>query len=105
MLAPIRPSPIIPSCIAWPLAEELAGGFDDPLGREPELPLQVLEGRGGAERVHADHPALAADVAVPPEDGRLLDADAGRDVRRNHLVAVLTWLALEQVPGRHADDT
>src|SRR5580704_7767950 len=55
---------------------ELSGdGGDDLVGLEAELLLQFLEGRRGAERVHAHDLARQADVAGPPERRGLLDGD------------------------------
>src|SRR5712691_6670049 len=72
---------------------------------EAELLLQVLEGGRGAEGPHADDPAGEARVAVPAEGRALLDADPGGDRGGKDAVLVLPRLAVEQLPGWHADDT
>ena len=51
--------------------------------------------------MHPDDAAFAADVALPSERGGLFDRDARADRRRQHRVAVLARLLLEEVPGRH----
>jgi hypothetical protein len=48
-----------------------------PFGREAELRQQLFEGRGGAERVHADDRAGVPDVPFPAERGCLFDRDPG----------------------------
>src|SRR5260221_1520247 len=99
MLAPIRPSPIIPSCISISLvlgpSELGARSGDDVVRREAELGLQFLERRRRAERPHRDHRAGAADVALPTEVRSLLDDDARGDRRWQHGVAISGVLFLE----------
>ena len=47
---------------------------------------------------------VVADVAMPAEGRGLLDCDARRDSRREHLVSVLPRLAVEELRTGHADD-
>ena len=54
--------------------------------------------------MHADRLAPRPDVAVPAQRRRLLDRDPRGDRRRQHLVAVVLVLLVEEVPGRQADD-
>src|SRR5207247_10611965 len=58
------------------------------VGLAAQLPLQFLERRRGAERLHADDASGAADVAVPSERGPLLDRNPRRRARREDAVAV-----------------
>src|SRR5262245_6335803 len=78
--------------------------LDDALGREAELLLQLLQRRRGAEGVHADALAVRADVAAPSERRRLLHRDARGHRRRQHRVAILDGLPLEELETRHAHD-
>ena len=90
----------VPSPAAATFARDLGHAF----GREPELREQLLQRRRRAERVHADHGAAVADVAVPAERRGLLDPDARLHARRQHRVAVLLRLTVEELPARHAHD-
>src|SRR6187200_1734993 len=72
---------------------------------EAELLLQFLEGSRGAERLHADHVAAGADVALPSKRGALFDGNPRLDRRRQYALAVLRGLIVEQFPRRHADDS
>jgi hypothetical protein len=47
--------------------------------------------------VHADDLAAGADIAVPAEDGALLDGDARRHRGREHAVAIGLGLLFEQL--------
>ena len=47
---------------------------------------------------------LRADVPLPAERDARLDRDARRHRRRQHLVAVLVWLLVEELPARKRDD-
>src|SRR5262245_25459241 len=70
-----------------------------------ELLLQFFEGSRSAERLHADHVAAGADVTLPSKRGPLFDGDSRRHRRRQYALAVLRRLIVEQLPGRHADDS
>ena len=61
--------------------EHFQGRRDDLVGLEAELALQLLERRGGAERLHADDPALVADIALPTQRRCLLDGNAASSRR------------------------
>src|SRR5881394_2630457 len=94
--------------VAFPVsashAEHVAGRLGDLVRAEAELVLQILERGRAAEGVHADPLSGRADVAIPAERRGLLDRDARRHARRQHLVAVGVVLAVEQLPAGQADD-
>src|SRR5262249_39882967 len=84
--------------------ELLPGRVEHALRREAELLDELFERRRGAERVHADALAVRSHVPAPAERRWLLDRDARADRRLQDGVAVLLWLAIEQLEARHADD-
>src|SRR3569623_579604 len=105
MLAPIRPSPIIPSCMWLLFSRELRlRSGNDIVWREAKLGLQFLERRRRAERPHRDHRARPTDVTLPAEVRSLLDDDARVDRGWQDRVAVCRVLLLEQLPRWHRDD-
>ena len=61
-------------------------------------------GRGGAEAVERDRVALVADPALPAQRDAGLDREPRLHVGRQHLLAVLRRLPLEELPARHRDD-
>ena len=75
-------------------------GLDDALGREPELALDLLQWRRGAEGVHADDGPARAHVAVPAERRGLLDRDPGVDRGRQHALAI--FLGCDRTGTRRA---
>src|SRR5262245_19749653 len=79
-------------------AEHLQGRRDDVLRLEAEVALQFLERGRRAEGLHADHPALVADIALPAHRRCLLDGKPRLHRRRQHLLAVGLRLVLEDVP-------
>src|SRR5512140_2736768 len=87
-----------------PAREQRARRRDDGLWREPEPRPQRLEGRGGAEPVHADDGAAAPHVPIPAERRGLLHGDARRHLGWEHARAVGGGLLLEELPGGHAHD-
>src|SRR5258708_16911521 len=109
------PTILVPTSISTPLrprrrpgslaSEQLLGGRDDPLGLKAELTLQLLERRRGAKRLHPDDLASGTDIAVPPQHRSLLDSDARLHLGRKHALPIGLWLMLENIPGRHGDDT
>src|SRR5262249_37640295 len=84
--------------------ELLAAHLSHGLGGESELLLNVLERRRGAERVHPHHGPVLADESLPAERRCLLDRHPRLDRRRQHLLAVVLRLLVEQMPRGHADD-
>src|SRR5262245_8780694 len=83
----------------------LLGGRDDLLGRKAVLLLKLLERRRGAERAHADHVAVAADVALPTKSRGLFHGNSRTHGGRKDLLAIPRMLAavvLKDLPGRHA---
>ncbi len=72
------------------------------VGCEPELLQEMLQRSGRTERVHSDDRPTVTHIAVPPQSRCLLDADPRPHGRRQHFVAVLPRLAVEQLPTRHA---
>src|SRR5262245_26838901 len=75
------------------------------LGGEAELLLQLFQRRRRAERFHAETNAPRAHIPAPAKRARLLHGDAGGDSRRQHLIAILLRLLLEDLPRWHADHT
>src|SRR5581483_1047605 len=57
-----------------------------------------------AERVHADHGAGGAGIAIPADHRAHLYAYARADLGRQYLIAIGPILLLEELPGRQADD-
>src|SRR5581483_12054626 len=107
MLPPIRPNPIMPSCMFSPsplvtsMTRDLfARSGQHMLDGEAELRQQVLERRRRAERVHAQHSTVRSCVAIPAEQGGLLDGHACPDAGRQDAVAIGLILLLEQLPRR-----
>src|SRR5215207_140730 len=86
-------------------SEHFQGGRDDLVGLEAELALQLLERCGGAEGLHADDPALVADIALPAQRRCLLDGKPCFHAGQQHFFAIGLRLVLEDVPRRHGDDT
>src|SRR5205807_665902 len=84
-------------------AEQAAGPGDDVVGGEAELRHGPGAGRRGAEVVEGEGPAVLPDPALPAEAGGGLDGEPGPDRRGQDLVAVALRLALEELPGGHAD--
>src|SRR5215472_7780211 len=76
---------------------------DHVLGLEAEFLLQFLEWTRCSERAHADHAPAGAGVPLPPKCRGLFDGDPGRHGGRQHSIAVLCGLIVEQFPGEHAD--
>src|SRR5690242_15287461 len=74
------------------------------LGGEPELGLDVLEGRRLAEGGHPHDGTLPPHVTLPAERRALLDREARSDLGWEDLVAVLLVLLLEDLPAGQADD-
>src|SRR5215216_5780305 len=77
--------------------EHFQGRRDNLVRLEAELALQLLERRGGAEGLHADDPALVADIALPAQRRGLLDGKPRLDGRRQHFLAIGLGLVLEDV--------
>src|ERR1700731_2618875 len=105
MLPPMRPNPIMPSCIFPPSLlvalmprNLLACGGHDMLDGEAEFHQQILERGRGAERVHAQHSTSRSGVAIPAEQGGLLDGYPCIDCRRQHAVTISLILLLKQLP-------
>jgi hypothetical protein len=73
-----------------------------PVDGEPELDEQLCQRRRRPECVHADYGAVITDVTVPAQCGGLPHGDACGHRRRQHFVAVLPGLAIEQFPAGHA---
>jgi hypothetical protein len=55
--------------------------------------------------MHADDPTGPSRIALPAEGRGLLDRDAGLDLARQDVVAVLVRLALEDVRGGRAPES
>src|SRR4051812_1205302 len=112
MLRPMRPNPLIATLTVMSesssqimRAQHLVG---DGLGRDPEVPVEVLVGCARAETLHADEDAVGADHGVPAEAHRRLDRDLDRRIAND---PAADWFRLgeQQVerghrnhPGRHA---
>ena len=61
-------------------------------------------GRGGAEAVERDRVAAVAHPLLPAERDARLDRETGAHVVRQHLLAVVRVLELEELPARHRHD-
>src|SRR5262245_20167422 len=66
---------------------------------ETKFPLELLERRRRPERVHANHAARPADVALPPERRGLLYRDARCHLWWQDAILILLRLLFEDVPG------
>src|SRR5262245_40210057 len=86
-------------------AQQLFRCRDHSVRLEPKFPLELLEWRRRPKRVHADHAARPADVALPPERRGLLYRDARCHMRWEDGILIVLRLLLEDVPGRHRDHT
>src|SRR5262249_39043821 len=71
----------------------------DPFGLEPNLAIQFLERRRGAEGFHADDTASRTDITVPAQHRSLLDGEARLHSGREHVIPIGLRLLLEDVPG------
>src|SRR5438105_15397759 len=74
------------------------GGFDYFVGAEAKSLLQLLQGSGGSEGVHADDDACHAHILRPAEGRGLLDSDTRLHARRQNLFFIGLVLMLEEVP-------
>src|SRR4029453_18053138 len=83
------------------LSQQLPSSGRDAVVLESELLLKRLQGRRRSERLHADDAAGTSNVAFPSERRRLLHRNARSHRRRQHAVAVLRRLAIEDLPGHH----
>src|ERR1044072_13367 len=77
---------------------------DDLVALQAELALQLLERSGSTEGLHADDPAMVADIALPTQRRCLLDGKPRLDGGRQHFLAIGLRLVLEDVPLGHLDD-
>src|SRR4051812_22653162 len=84
--------------------ELLLGGCHDARGLETELFLQFLQGGRRAEGLHADHVAARTNITLPSQCRALFDGNPRGNGRREYFFAVRGGLAIEQLPGRHADN-
>src|SRR4051794_146350 len=92
------------SADALPLAQERLGARDDVLRGEAELLEDRRPRRRSAETLERDDVSILPDPFPPAEPDAGLDGEASLDVRREHGVAVLDGLFLEELPARHRDD-
>src|SRR5262249_35871341 len=74
-----------------------AGRLHHMVRGEAEFLQQALERGRSAERVHSDHGAVPADIAVPADRRRLLDGDPGPNGIRQHCLAIGLVLLLEEL--------
>src|ERR1051325_6801899 len=83
---PMRPNPLIATrnAISLPL-QCCLGGLGDRFRRDPEMLVHVLVRPAGAEGVHADEPAVGADIAVPTQTHTGLDGDFYRARSQNRV--------------------
>src|SRR5215210_7949647 len=107
MLRPMRPNPLIATLTVMSesssqimRAQHLVG---DGLGRDPEVPVEVLVGRARPETLHADEEPVGADHGVPAEAHRRLDRDLDRRIA-NDPAADWFRLGKQQVERGHRDD-
>src|SRR6266850_4625046 len=85
-------------------SQQLLRGRDDEVRAETEFWQEVLQWRGGAEGMHADHLALRTDVAIPAERGAHFDGNARCDGGGQNAFFVGGVLLIENFPAGHADD-
>src|SRR3954469_21412487 len=105
MLRPMRPNPLIATLIVMLNSSEIMRPqhlVRDRLGRDPEVPVEILVGRARAETLHADEDPVRADERVPAEAHRGLDRDLDRRVT-NDLAADWFGLGEEEVERGHRD--
>src|SRR5207253_6762918 len=76
----------------------------DVLGREAEGTHDVAAGGRRAEAVDAERRAPGPDPAVPAERDAGLHRQPGCDRGRQHAVAVVCRLLVEELPARHRDE-
>src|SRR3569833_1633504 len=69
----------------------------------PEMFVEFLVRRAGAEAVHADEDTVGADEHVPTHAHRGLDADLDLRIADDG-AADIVWLLQEQFEARHRDD-
>src|SRR5215211_2632573 len=107
MLRPMRPNPLIATLTVMSesssqimRAQHLVG---DGLGRDSEVPVEVLVGRARAETLHADEDAVGTDERVPAEAHRRLDRDLDRRIAND---PAADWFRLgeQQVERGHRHD-
>src|SRR6476469_5312826 len=107
MLRPMRPNPLIATLTVMSesssqimRAQHLVG---DGLGRDSEVPVEVLVGRARAETLHADEEAVGADERVPAEAHRRLDRHLDRRIAND---PAADWFRLgeQQVERGHRHD-
>src|SRR5581483_6380075 len=106
MFEPIRPRPIIPSCMKASFLrvsgsgararDGLAGGVGDALGGEAEVLGDDLHRRGHPERAHPEYRPIAPYIAVPSDRRSLFDRDPRGYVGRQDRIAVVMRLFVEQ---------
>src|SRR5438309_2662307 len=80
------------------------GARDDVVDVEAEPLEHGRTGSGRAEALERDRVAVVADPLPPAEGDTRLDRDPRPHVRRQHLVAVVRFLQLEELPAGHRDD-
>ncbi len=72
-------------------------GDDSLLGKTELFHIDCPRGRS-AEPIDGENPTGGSDIAVPAKRRTCLDGDSGGDPGRQHLIAVLLRLGLEQFP-------
>src|SRR5215472_15266207 len=85
-------------------AEQLFGGSDHLFWLESKFPLEFLQRSGSSERSHANDPALASNVTLPPKGRGLLNSEASGHFWRKNAVTVFLRLMLKNFPGRHRNN-
>src|SRR5207247_6219721 len=73
------------------------------LDREPQLPIDPLVRRGRAEALEPQHHAVIGHPAVRRLRSGGLHRQPGGHGRRQHRIAIVAWLAREELHARHAD--
>src|SRR5258705_1884021 len=85
-------------------SQQLLRGRDDEVRTETEFWQEVLQWRGGAEGMHADHFAFRTDVAIPAERGAHFDRNVRCDSGGLNCFFLRCVLLIGYIPAWHADD-
>src|SRR5690606_1659334 len=114
ILRPIRPNPLMATLTAMAQLQLSCGASSRPflqpvqrrlggaLGGNSEMPVQIRIGSAGAEGIHADEDAVAADDRIPALAHARLDADAHARIAE-YGRPVAAALRSEQLHSGHRD--
>src|SRR5205807_7322005 len=84
--------------------EQRRSAGDDVVDGEPEALEHLVSRSGGAEALQRERVAPVSHPALPALGDSGLDREPRGDLRREHLLAILERLQLEELPAGHRDD-